>query len=337
MKVVRWLNRKSLLLLVALSLFLFIPYAGAETSVSYTGQVHPELPVLTLTVTDTGIRTDDSVGDNILQVTVAAQDGSFLQQITWESIESPAFERIIPLVRLVDMNFDGYGDLVLLTAQGARNVFTAISLWNEATGRFRPVEQQPVWDSAAKCLTFETHQLELCNSELSPQEKRIYSVVEDGFRYRTETVYEWESRYGLTVRWVADVYDAGENLIGETVVQYATQLMRCWDAMYPEEWYYGQDDVAFERQTAIRSVLRGGAISEPALLQVANVDWVNLRYQDSKSSPSLAKLNAGEIVYGLVFGCGIDNGWTLVWWPADDLDTLGQIGYIWHSFLEVVE
>ncbi len=31
--------------------------ASAEASVQYTGQVHPDLPMLTLTVTDTGKRT----------------------------------------------------------------------------------------------------------------------------------------------------------------------------------------------------------------------------------------------------------------------------------------
>lgn len=91
-------------------MFLCLQSAFADDAAVYTGQVHPDLPMLTLTVTDTGERIEKTTNRNILQVAIKAQDGSLTQTLTWESIESPAFERIAPLVRLVDMNFDGYSD-----------------------------------------------------------------------------------------------------------------------------------------------------------------------------------------------------------------------------------
>jgi hypothetical protein len=112
--------------------------------------------------------------------------------------------------------------------------------------------------------------------------------------------------------------------------------MRCWDETYPESWYYSEDDTAFERRTAIRYLTRDTAMREPSVLRVANVDWVNLRSRNSKASPSLAKLNTGEEVVGLVFGCGQDGGWTLVWQPPSTSEAVGKVGYIWHSFLEPV-
>lgn len=306
-----------------------LPWASVRT-----GSIREGLPPVTVTVTDTGRRTEDQLWDKELLVQVAAEDGRLLQEFTYFSQALPQHESVVPFARFEDLNFDGCNDLVLLTAQGARDVFSTLALWDEQAGRFRPVEQQPVWDGEEKKLTFQAYQLQLCNYETVPGEKRIYSVADDGHRYRTEVVYEWESPYGLVIRSVADVYDAGREQIGETLMVYGSQAVRCWDAVYPEVWYYGNDDTAFERQTALRLLSRGNGLAEPALLRVANVDWVNLRSMDSKQSPSLAKLNAGETVHGLVFGCGEDGGWTLVWLPPEDLESPGITGYIWHSFLE---
>lgn len=323
--------KRFICLLVAVLVFGMDP-VRAEAAKVYTGQVHPALPDFTITVTDTG--EDNADGENLLCAAICPEAGGEGQQLFWHSVESPAFERIAPLVQFQDMNFDGFQDLLLLHAQGASNVFWALCLWDEEAQRFRPPEQLPVWDSEAGTFPFQTRQLALCNPEPAPLEKRLYSVVSDGYRYRTELVYTWESRYGLTVTAVADVYDAGEGQIGERVVLCGTQTMRCWDETYPESWYYSKDDAAFERSTAMRYLTRGTALQEPCILRVANVDWVNLRSRDSKASPSLAELNAGEEVYGLVFGCGQDGGWTLVWQPGATLDTPGRTGYIWHSFLE---
>lgn len=75
--------------------------------------------------------------------------------------------------------------------------------------------------------------------------------------------------------------------------------------------------------------------------------WVNLRKQDSKASPSLAKINAGENVTVLVDACGPENGWVRVLYSLGEHHTLSQdeldtgrttlTGYIWHSFLETIQ
>ena len=327
---------KRLVCLLLLLGFLFqMNGACAEACLQYEGRIHPALPMLTLTVTDTGERTEP-YGDNILQAAIVAQDGSLSQKVVWESIESPAFERIVPLVRLVDMNFDGFQDLVLLTAQGARNVFQAVSLWDEAGGQFRPVETAAGWDSEKQAFSPEKRQLELCNMELYPEAQRIVSSVADGYRYRTDAVYEWDSRYALTLQALADVYDAEPGLIGETVLLCGTGLIRCWDETYPEEWYCAQDSVWEERRQAINAIILDNGSHNPVWLRVANVNWVNLRKQDSKASPSLAKLNEGETVMLLVDACGPENGWVRVWYQPEDGSAM-LTGYIWHSYLEPVD
>ena len=336
------MKRTVCLLVLCVSLMMCAVCASAEAAVWYTGQVCDSLPMLTLTVTETGERTEEM--EHTLQVVIEAQDGSLRQTVTWESIESPAFERIVPMVQMTDMNFDGFRDLVLLSAQGVRNVFCALSLWDVEEGRFRPVETGRVWDSQTLSFSAENCQLELCNYELYPQERRIFSSAADGYRFRTDIVYEWEGRYGLSVKAVADVYDAGHEMIGETVLLYGTGMMRCWNEAYPEEWYYGQEGVAGERARSIREVILGRALQDPVYLRVANTDWVNLRRQDSKASPSLARLDAGKTVMMLADACGPEGGWVRVWVDPEDGSGLFTsqpddgsamlTGYIWRSFLE---
>ena len=171
---------KKLTILILILIALGIQSAYADSSSVYTGHVHPELPMLTLTVTDTGKRTEEPAGDNILQVVIEAQDGSLSQSLTWESIESPAFERIASLARLMDLNFDGYNDLVLLTAQGARNVFFAFSLWDVEAKQFRPVYQDCEWLHEESRFSDEIKQVELCNPELFPEKRMLLSDVQDG-------------------------------------------------------------------------------------------------------------------------------------------------------------
>ncbi|MDD6142772.1 MAG: hypothetical protein PUD16_04670 [bacterium] len=53
-------------------MFLCLQSALADDAAVYTGQVHPDLPTLTLTVTDTGERIEKTTNRNILQVTIEA-------------------------------------------------------------------------------------------------------------------------------------------------------------------------------------------------------------------------------------------------------------------------
>ena len=333
---------KKLTILILILIALGIQSAYADSSSVYTGHVHPELPMLTLTVTDTGKRTEEPVGDNILQVVIEAQDGSLSQNLTWESIESPAFERIASLARLMDLNFDGYNDLVLLTAQGAQNVYYAFSLWDVEQHHFRPVHRDCVWLREEMRFSDELVQIELCNPELFPEQRMLLSADPDGFYYTREIFYMFDGSYHLTPKYIWDVYRADDDTIGEMMVESMTRVVFLWDEQYPEEWYYGQEGVSDKRRKAVHEVALGGP--DRQRMKVANVDWVNLRKQDSKASPSLAKLNAGENVTVLVDACGPENGWVRVLYDLgehhsitlDEYETgrTTLTGYIWHSFLE---
>lgn len=295
-------------------------------------RIHDGLPPVTIRITDTGERDEESDRHNLLLVHVEAQDGSLSQEFTFWSLELPEHEGVV----MDDVNFDGYQDMVLLTALGARNVFQTVALWNREEGRFAPVMQGVAWDAENRCLSQESGQLELCNYVLLPERRAIQSAVADGYAYWTETVYAWEGDDELAVQSVADVYDAGESLIGETVLLYDAGVTCCWDESYPEKWYYGEEGKGAhgERRSSIREVTQGRAAQEPELMEVANVDWVNLRRQDSKASPSLAKLTAGTTVVKLADGIGTDGGWVRVWLPAASDGEKGLTGYIWHSYLE---
>lgn len=318
--------------------------ATANGGIAYTGQVHASLPKLTMTVTDTGEKTNHSAGESILQVEIAAQDGSLRQSLTWESRENPAFERIAPLARLMDLNFDGYQDLVLLTAQGARNVYYAFALWDVEAKQFRPVHRDCVWLREEARFSDEIVQIELCNPELFPEQRMLLSADPDGFYHTREIFYRFDGTYHLMPKYIWDVYRAGDGMIGETMVESMTRLQFLWDEQYPEEWYYGQDGrgAASERRAAAHEAALSG--SDKKRMQVAHVDWVNLRKQDRKDSPSLAKLNKGENVTVLVDGCGPENGWVRVLYRLGEHHSLSQdeydtgrttlTGYIWHSFLE---
>lgn len=321
--------------------------ALAASSTVYTGQVHPGLPELTLTVTDTGGKTEDPIGRNILQVKLGMRDGSLSQSLTWESQESPAVERVVPLVRLMDLNFDGYSDLALLTAQGAQNVYYAFSLWDVEAQKFRPVYRDCVWLREEARFSDDAEQIELCNPELFPEQRMLLSADPDGFYYTREIFYMFDAPYFPVPKYIWDVYRAGDGMIGETMVESMTRLRFLWDEQYPEEWYYGQDGTGASgerRAAAHEAALRG---ADQKRMQAANVDWVNLRKQDRKDSPSLAKIDKGENVTVLVDACGSEKGWVRVLYDLGEHHSLSLeeydtgrtalTGYIWHSFLEPAE
>ena len=305
------------------------------------GRVAEGLPVLEITWCDTGESTGNDRRPYLLAADIRAADGSLTQTVTWESAEPN--DRIATHVRLVDYNFDGFKDLQLLTAQGARNVFYAVALWHEEQGCFLEVERHCLHLPGGEIVQ-EITQAEFCNPEFYPDGNpwgRILSVEEDGFRYRTEYVYGWESRYGLTPYNVASVYDAGDELIGESLEQWGTGLCYWWNQTYPEDWYYGTGGPGADgkRIEARRLLMLGRGTVDGYYMMVDNVSWVNLRQLDSKDSPSLAQLRRGTTVQVLATGCGEDGGWTLVYVHGDgtsddDREVEGMTGYIWHSYLE---
>lgn len=310
-----------------------------------TIRVHDDLAQMVVRITDTGERVPDGERETILRVEISSQDGTRLQAFTYLSSVTPDDEGAAAMVMGKDLNFDGYQDLMLLTAAGARNVFHAIALWDVEAGQFRPVEQACEWDRAAGRFSDTLTQVELCNVELFPEERMLQSDEQDGFRYRRVISFMFDGAYSLTPAFIWDVYDAGDAIIGEALTSFSTHVTFLWDEHYPEEWYYGQDGVFDERAQAVHDIALGGALSAAdRRLCVANVDWVHLRKQDSKASPSLAKLKAGERVTLLADDCGAEDGWVRVLYDLgenqgltpDEYDTgrYTLTGYIWHSFLE---
>lgn len=311
-------------------------------------QVHNTLPSYTVRITDTGDNTGEFDDDNILLVEVFSENGELLQSFTYFSNESPEYDGAAALVMAKDLNFDGYSDLMLLSAAGAQNVYYAFSLWDVEEQQFRPVYSDCVWLREEARFSDEAVQIELCNLEIFPEQRMLLSSDPDGFYYLRESFYMFDGTYYLVPKYIWDVYRAGDGMIGETLIESMTQLRFLWDEQYPEDWYYGQDGsgvVASERRKAVHEAALSG--SDKKRMRVANVDWVNLRKQDSKASPSLAKINEGEYVTVLVDDCGPENGWVRVLYSLGEHHTLSQdeldtgrttlTGYIWHSFLEPVE
>ncbi|MBR6569965.1 MAG: hypothetical protein IKK75_05875 [Clostridia bacterium] len=304
-----------------------------------------QAPSITLTVTDTGEQSPDPDRPYVLQVLAASGDGSFSQTVSWLSAESAQFGGAVPLARMKDLNFDGYQDLLLLTAEGAQNVFFAFSLWDVQAGQFRPAYQDCEWLREESRFSDEIKQVELCNPELFPEKRMLLSDEQDGYRFSREIFYMWDGSYYLTPKYIWDVYDAGDGMIGEAMTQFMTRVTFLWDEQYPESWYHEQEGVSSERrESAHRIALSAHTDMERA--RVANADWVNLRRQDSKSSPSLARIDAGENVTVLADACGQEDGWVRVLYDLGEHHALTMeeydtgrytlTGYIWHSFLEPV-
>ncbi len=340
--------KKACGIILVLSLLLCSLSSGAaraeSSAAAYeaTVQVHDALPSYTIRVTDTGENAPDS--DNILLAEILLQDGTVLQAFPYTSNETPAYHGVAALAMARDLNFDGYNDLLLLTAAGARNVFYAFSLWDVEMQQFRPVHQDCVWLREEARFSDDAVQTELCNPELFPQQRMLLSDEQDGFRYSREIFYMFDGSYHLTPKYIWDVYDAGDGMVGETLVESMTRVVILWDEQYPEAWYHGQDGVSNERRTAAHKAALSGL--DKNQMRVANVDWVHLRKQDSKASPSLAKINAGESVTVLVEACGAEDGWVRVLYDLGEHNALTleeyetgrttMTGYIWHSFLEAV-
>ena len=321
--------------LIRMVLFLIMLLCAGSAHAEYvrTDTIHDSLPQVTIRITDTGERDESYERENLLRVSISTEDHSIAQELSYRSSENASHDGAAALARLEDVNFDGYQDLLLLTAQGARNVFYAVSVYHPDENRFMPVLQTVSWETEIHSFNWEeVTQLELCNEQLYGEKRLISSSVADGYQFLTEIVYQWQGGYTLEPVGVTEIYDAGSGMIGEMLEMYATGIRRCWDEQYPEEWYYGQEGVYAERRAACRLLTLGDGVTNPEFKQVANVDWVNLRRQDSKSSPSLARLDAGTPVQ--VLGkSAVEDGWIRVFvWPEGN--AVGMTGYIWHSYLE---
>lgn len=300
--------RKIAALFLACALCAAGPALGrAEAVYRMTGRPHETLPEMTFTIEDTGERNEED--EHMLLLRVEAEDGGYGQEMRYPSLET--VDGYVELARLDDVNFDGVLDLVLTHAQGASNGYVLVAPWLPEAGRFsEPVEG-----------------IRLCNYVLYPQQRHILSTEKDGAASYRHQSYAW---VGGTLTLLSEgvmerVESSGR--MRERLVKYDGDgaVRVCWDDEYPSDWYIR---VWEERWRVMESAMIDGAQRPTAA--VDNVDWVNLRKQDSKDSPSLARLDAGTTVDILAEGCGEDGGWVRV---LAQIDGQSLTGYIWHSFL----
>ena len=219
------------------------------------------------------------------------------------------------LARLEDVNFDGYLDLVLAHALGASNWFTIFAPWLPGEGRFA----EPIQD------------IRFCNHVLYPEQRIILSTEKDGAVSYHDKVYSWNG--GQLTLMGESVMSSSPTQMRERVVKYYSDgaTWVCWDDEYPIAWYDGDSRVWNERREVAMAMLLGRTRAYRA--KVANVDWVNLRQQDSKQSKSIAKLTEGTEVEILSYGRGEDQGWIRV---LVDQDGKSLTGYIWKTYLEEI-
>lgn len=289
--------------------------ASGDGAHRMTGRPHKNLPMMDFTFTDTGETSADD--ERIMQVLIKARDGSLSQSFTYPTYENGSG---MGPARLVDVNFDGYLDLELVHAVGASNGFSIFSLWLPDEGRFaEDVDSE----------------LRFCNYELDGEAKTVRSTERDGAASYHTWLYAWENGTEPTLLGESETYSTGDpSTIGERVIRRARDgsVEYGWDETYPADWYTASR-VWNERSDVMDAVLLHGTRGHRAV--VANVDWVNLRRQDSKQSPSIAKLDAGTEVEILAYGCGEDRGWIRVY-VRDSEARQGRTGYIWKTYLQEI-
>ncbi|MDD3336934.1 MAG: hypothetical protein PHI98_15740, partial [Eubacteriales bacterium] len=253
-----------------------IPAAyGTEAIVESLGCVRQGGAELTATIREVGASEEGSLREQALEATITATDGSFSQTFPYDASVSLTVDSAAGFAMLDDLNFDGYQDLCLLTAAGARNVFQVFALWNAETGCFDPIMQGCPWIPEENRFAQESSPLELCCYQLLPETRQIVSEVADGYRYRSIVVYEWEGSRSLVEKSVATIFDAGDGLIGERLEMFGTQIRFCWLESYPESWYYEQEGVFEERLGSLKALMLGNALSHPVFLRVCAGTWVN--------------------------------------------------------------
>ena len=285
--------------------------AASDGVYRMTGRPHKSLPKMQFIFEDTGRINEQD--EHVMKLDVRAEDGNYQQEIEYASWENG--EMSLGLARLEDINFDGYLDLVLAHALGASNWFTIFAPWLPEEGRF----SEPIQD------------IRFCNYVLYPEEKIALSSEKDGAASYHDKAYSWIG--GQLTLMGESVMSSSPTQMKERVVKYFSDGTEwiCWDDEYPIAWYDGDSRVWNERRDTALAMLIHGTRGHRA--RVANVDWVNLRQQDSKQSKAIAKLTAGTEVEILSYGCGEDQGWIRV---LVDQDGKSLTGYIWKTYLEEI-
>ena len=305
-----------------------------------SGRIQENGPVISVLVKDTGkFAGAAEEPDHVLEVSVAAEDGSLLQTFSYTSAEMPgglepsAADR---LARFADLNFDGFQDLVLLAALGVYNEFDVFCLWNPGESKFDPVMQNSPWNFEKEAFDSGTTPLELCNFELLPGQNGLsgvlLSVERNGYANYRYLAYRWESSGFPVLAAAFEVFDAGKERIGDRMYRFASQGEKLWEHVYPENWYYELTSHHGARKEAFLELLW----KTPEIAEVRKTNWVNLREMDTTKSKSMAKLPVGTEVQ--VLCRDISRGWDLVLWDTGKPDGVffgnrKEIGYIQNRFL----
>ena len=305
-----------------------------------SGRITENGPAITVLVKDTGeFAGAADEPDHVLEVSITAEGGNALQTFTYDSAEMPgglepsAADR---LARFADVNFDGFQDLVLLTALGVYNEFDVFCLWNPETGKFDPVMKSSPWSFEKEAFDNATAPLELCNFELLPGRDGLSGVLlsteRDGYANYRYLAYRWEAPGFPALAAAFEVFGAGKDRIGDRLYRFASQVEKLWEHVYPENWYYELTNRHDGRKEAFLELLW----KAPETATVQKTNWVNLREMDTTKSKSLAKLPAGTEVQ--VLRRDISRGWDLVLWDTGKPDGVffgnrREIGYIQNRFL----
>ena len=291
--------------LLMLLLLYALPVLGEVTE--FPGRVCEGAPLLSISIVDTG-EIDPATDDKILRADITAEDGSLSQSLLYRAVGMPI--GAAGAGRMDDLNFDGYADLCLVTAAGARNVFTSFALWNPETGRFDEVytdypylpEEQRFADDAA--------QLWLCNYNLYPESGMLDSDEADGWANRDWTFYRWEGRR-LRLISVATQRDLPGDFLRERVWRLDGSCH--WEQVYPAEWADSEAAISNERHDVIQSTLMGQDFPT-----AHTRERTALYSLDSEDSTALTTLPQSAALQVLKADCGRDGTWARVLYtPAD--------------------
>ena len=313
------------------------PDAAAAFCRSYN--ITPEGPSIDLVIADTGRRNaPEARHENVLSVQITVRETGNTQRFEFDGTETPATDPMGCLAWIQDMNFDGYGDLLLCTGRGAADEYSVFCLWDPEKGQFVDIETQCAFDLETERASDEAVPVELVNYSLKKGDNDtgyLISREHDGAACFTQLVYQWEGNGRVpALIHIHDVSGAFGSLLRDRAFYFSSQGVKLWEHLYPEEWYYGKTEPYRAFEAAADAIWQGADIVEK---HVAHTDWVNLREWDSKQSVSLAHLDRGTSVQVLKEDCA--DGWTLVLWDTGEpqehwFGNRTEIGYIWHSFLE---
>ena len=292
--------------LLMLLLLYALPALGEV--MGFPGRVCEGAPLLSISIVDTG-EIDPATDDKILRADITAEDGSLSQSLLYRAVGMPI--GAAGAGRMDDLNFDGYADLCLVTAAGARNVFTSFALWNPETGRFDEVYTEPLYLPEDQDDAGEAEYSWLSNYGLHPESGMLDCYMADGAADYDWTVYRWEGRRlrligAATLRTLSD-----GDFLRERVWRLDGSCH--WEQVYPAEWADSEAAISNERHDVIQSTLMGQDFPT-----AHTREHTALYSLDSEDSAALTLLPQGAALQVLKADCGRDGTWARVLYVPTD-------------------